>query len=491
MTSPADDILRALDSPDEENRRRALFLAAERRDERALPKLQQMAAEDPSLEVRYYARKALLYFQQVVGVARAGGGSAVDELEGDLTNPDPRVRNEAVQSLARLGGDAARARAVSLVEGEADPFVRATLAVSLGVLGTPGELPALDALLQDSDPRVRANAIEGLMHIGGSEVPARVVPYLKDADNRVKVNAYTALGKFKKMDLLKALGEMLTSDKAWRRDAAAYALVKMEIPESVPLLEYALGDDYVGIRLKARNGLVLLARREVAQAIQVLGRLAGERPHPESYLSLDMLRLRQRGGAARNEEAGRLALIRRIVEAQDREKISMLLRQLGRESRPRVLATLLTAVGNLGSAEALPALRPFLDHGDRRIRANAVEAWGMLGGDTEVGALAPFCKDPDNRVRANAVVALGRRQHDVRADLETMADDTSELMRLSAVYALVELGREEAVPLLSSLLLDPATSVKKKAIDGLRILASDGRQDAHQALVDAGLPIGV
>ena len=491
MTSPADDILRALDSPDEENRRRALFLAAERRDERALPRLQRMAVEDPSLEVRYYARKALLYFQQVVGVRRGGGGDGVGELEGDLSSSDPRIRNEAVQALARLGGDAACRRAVDMVEGEADPFVRATLAVSLGILGGPGEISALDALLQDSDPRVRANAIEGLMHIGGGEVPARVVPYLKDADNRVKVNAYTALGKFKKLDLLKALGEMLTSDKAWRRDAAAYALVKMEIPESVPLLEYALGDDYIGIRLKARNGLVLLARRDVTQAIQVLERLAGRRPAPEAYLCLDMLRLRERVEKPRDEEEGRLALIRRIVEAQDREKISMLLRQLTRESRPRVLATLLTAVGNLGSAEALPALRPFLDNEDRRIRANAVEAWGMLGADAEVGVLEPFRQDPDNRVRANAVVALGRRDRDVRADLEAMADAEGETMRLSAVYALVELGKPEAVPLLSSLLLDPATTVKKKAIDGLRILASDGRQDAALALQAAGLPAGV
>lgn len=491
MTSPADDILRALDSPDEENRRRALFLAAERRDARALPKLQAMVAEDPSLEVRYYARKALLYFQQVVGVRRASGAEAVEELQGDLTSPDPRIRNEAVQTLARLGGDAARVRAVALVEGEADPFVRATLAVTLGVLGGLGEIPALDALLKDRDPRVRANAIEGLMHIGGSEVPARVVPYLKDADNRVKVNAYTALGKFKKIDLLRALGEMLTSGQAWRRDAAAYALVKMEIPESVPLLEYALGDEYIGTRLKARNGLVVLARRGVSQASQVLGRLAGARPYPESYLSLDMLRWRERPDKPRDEEEGRLALIRRIVGAQDREKVSMLLRQLTRESRPRVLATLLTAVGNLGSAEALPAVRPFLESEDRRIRANAVEAWGMLGGDGEVGALEPFRADPDNRVRANTLVALGRRQHDVRSDLEAMADDPAESMRLSAVYALVELGREEAVPLLSSLLLDPATSVKKKAIDGLRILASDGRRDAAQALTDAGLPSGV
>lgn len=491
MSAPADDILRALDSPDEENRRRALFLAAERRDERALPRLQQMAAEDPSLEVRYYARKALLYFQKVVGVRRGGAGSGVEDLEADLGNPDPRVRNEAVQALARQGGDAARRRAVTLVEGEADPFVRATLAVTLGILGGPAEIPALDVLLKDGDPRVRANAIEGLMHIGGPDVPARVVPYLKDADNRVKVNAYTALGKFKKMDLLKALGEMLTSDKAWRRDAAAYALVKMEIPESVPLLEYALGDDYIGIRLKARNGLVLLARREVTQAIQVLERLGGARPHPETYLSLDMLRIRSRPETPRDEEAGRLALIRRIVEAQDREKVSMLLRQLTRESRPRVLATLLTAVGNLGSAEVLPVLRPFLGFEDRRIRANAVEAWGLLGGPQDVEALEPFRRDPDNRVRANAVVALGRRERDVRADLETMADDPSEVMRLSAVYALVELGRDEAVPLLSSLLLDPATAVKKKALDGLRILASDGRQDARQALEAAGLPVGV
>ncbi len=487
MNTDSDDILRALESPDEENRRRALFWVAQKRDVRALFVLKRMAQNDPSVEVRYYAKKALLFFQQLPSPPPASEGTQSSSFEG-LRDPQAKVRNETVQALARSGTEGALEAFSELVGSEKNPFVKATLAVAIGVLGSTPQIPLLDRFLADADPRVRANAIEGLMHIGGPEVSQRIVPHLKDTDKRVKVNAYTALSKVKKIDLLKALGEMLTAEKLWVRDASAYALAKLLLPESVPLLQHALADGYVGVRLKARNGLVSLSERGVTQAGVALERVGGERSGPKAYLTLGMLKLRERTAAGPlNDQEGRLALIRRIVQAHDKEKLGMLIRQLGREKHPKVIATLLAAVGRLGHSGALKALMPFLDSTDRRIRANAVEAIGLLANDEDLGVLEVFALDPDNRVRGNAIVALGNAGLDCSKAIQDMARAPDELMRLSAIYALVELGRLEQLSILETLLEDPLPRVRKKAVDGLRILASDGMAPAGQLLRQAGL----
>lgn len=489
------DILRALESPDEENRRRAIFLVAQRQDYRSVPALETLAAEDPSIEVRYYAKQALLFLQQNAGGAsarepRTQGGDLAPLVQA-LADADPTRRTQAVQELTRLGGEEALAHLVQRVGIEEDAFVRASLAMGLGILGGPSHLALVGGFLEDSDPRVRANAIEGLMNLGTPEASRFIVPHLKDQDNRVRVNAYTALGRFKKLPLLRSLGEMLNSEKAWLRDCATYALCKLEIPESVALLDFAFSDDYIGIRLKARNGLVALASRGVVQALKALERAGGERSAPEDFLTLGMLAPRARRAAhSHSRSEGSLALIRRIVEAEDRKHLAMLLKQLGKERSARVRATLLTAIGKLADLSALGVVRPFLGAAHRRVRANAVEAVGMLAGVRGRELLIPFLEDPDNRVRANAVVALGADPDlDLTAPLEKMAASESELMRLSLVYAVVELRRVAHFPLLERLLHDPAPQVRKKAVNSLRILAGEGFGEARGMLEAAGLPV--
>jgi HEAT repeat protein len=489
------DILRALKSPDEENRRRAIFLVAQGQDYRSVPVLEELAAQDPSIEVRYYAKKALLFLQQNAGGPKQEdsrrGGSPVGGVREALQDADPALRNRAVQALAKQGGEQALALLTERCGVEEDSFVRASLAIALGILGGGTQLSLLRGFLDDPDPRVRANAIEGLMHLGIPEVIRVIVPHLKDQDKRVKVNAYTAMGRFGKLALLRSLGEMLNSDKLWLRDVACYALCKLELPESVALLEHAFSDDYIGVRLKARNGLVGLARKGVSQAEKALERAGGERGAPEDYLTMSMLAPRQRVAmqAADPTEAG-LALIRRIVEAEDRKHLSMLLKQLAKERSPRIVATLLTAVGKLGDGQVLNAVCPFLTATDRRIRANAVEAVGYLAGARSDEFLRPFLTDPDNRVRANAIVAVGANpQVDLTDPLTAMATSVQELMRLSSIYAVVELRRPAFLSLLEELLLDPIPQVRKKAVDSLRILAADGLEGAGGILQQAGLPL--
>lgn len=504
------NIVQGLASPDEETRKRAIFLAAQALDFRAVPALRTIAENDPSIELKYFAKKALFFLQQnylrqqqgqppMEGAPAPPGGdpaeasdttASLQRVRAGLEDPDPQARNRLVQALARHGAAEALDLVLERVDKETDPFVRATMAVTVGILGTRREVPVLERFLKDEDPRVRANAIEGLMHVGAPEAARLIAPHLKDLDNRVKVNAYTALGKFERVDLLRALAEMIGSEQVWLRDSATYALVKLELPESVPLLDHALKDEYKGIRLKARNGLVLLAKRGVSTARAVLERYGGERDAPESYLTLEFLDLARAAAAqgAGDDPQGRLEAVLRVVQRQDRSKADALLTQLNSERDPRVLATLLLGLARLGDRRCLGAVAAHLRSPDRRVRANSVEALGVLGGADVQPMLVPFLQDPDNRVRANAVVALKDAQGvELTPVLLGMAQDSTELMRLSAVYALLELRREDLLPLLAQLARDPVPRVRKKALDSLRILGAAGMAAAASALAEASL----
>lgn len=497
---------KALSSAEEATRKQAILAAAQAFEVRLVPLLQRIAQQDPSIELRFLAKKALAFFQLRLRQAQEkkaatgigeGPQARIRGLLEELRSPDVEVRNNAVQSLGKLGGKDVAHEILLACKRESDPFVRASLAVAVGQAAKEDGLDALRAFLNDEDPRVRANAIEGMSFLPAQQAAQWITPHLKDEDSRVKVNAYTALGKIRKIDLLQALGRMLDSEKVWLRDSAAYALCKLEIPESVPLLERALADPFQGVRLKARNGLVLLAKAEVSQAQKALERVGGERDSPEAYLTTSMVgprgqireaaaQVRAPGPQPGGEEA-RLALIRRIVEADDRGKIAMLVKQLGKEKNPKVLASLISALGQLGDGRLLASLQGFLGSPDRRIRANAVEALGLLGSEATCESLLRFTQDEDNRVRANAVVALASlADRDVSPELEAMVESEDILMRLSAIYAVTTLGSPEYLGFLARLTRDGDPGVSRKALESLQILAGEGEDEAGKILEDLG-----
>jgi HEAT repeat protein len=98
----------------------------------------------------------------------------------------------------------------------------------------------------------------------------------------------------------------------------------------------------------------------------------------------------------------------------------------------------------------------------------------------------PFLADPDNRARANAAKALhvfGRPEG--RPVLEAMLEDPSELMRLSSVWAIGELGFDGAAELLLARgRIEPSAAVKSKISDALLTLAQKEKKGT------AGRPAG-
>jgi len=183
----------------------------------------------------------------------------------------------------------------------------------------------------------------------------------------------------------------------------------------------------------------------------------------------------------------RLAAVERIVLAGSREALSELKGALADESDIYVRAALVRAIGELGTVNDLPVVRPFLTNSDHRTRANAVEAIGLLGEEEDLETLLPFLDDRNHRVRANAVIAL-KDSYPVEAGsaLESLAENRDARFRAAAAFACLKVTTDGAVELLAGLVDDEAPNVAARAVSFLKILESAGNGKASAIMEKLG-----
>ncbi len=124
------------------------------------------------------------------------------QLSQFFSDPDARVRREALDSVTKLGDPQALAEVTGLL-GDQDPGLRGRAARSLGELAQRSQTAAdksraaqsLQALLADGDSKVRREAVGALRGIGGREVMPSLVKALQDKSFEVQEQAVEALGQ--------------------------------------------------------------------------------------------------------------------------------------------------------------------------------------------------------------------------------------------------------------------------------------------------------
>ncbi len=507
-----DDLFISLQSPDEDVRKSAIERLERNTDMRAIPALMKLSTSDESLEVRFLAKKVLNKYRQQI---RAGDweqskesppqkpgpatGSApgvlppgVDELSNvyeQLQGTDPKTRIQAIMALVQLKAPDALRRLRRLEVKEDKPKVRAALVLALGLIGGEAELDMIKGFLAERNPRVRCNAIEALRRLGGDSCVADIAQALKDRSRRVKDQALSTLKEVRPAVLVAALQNMLTADEKDSRDAAAYALLKLEMPETLPLIVGLLSDAEMTIRLKARNALVTLAKKGCKEAAEALERLAGKRATPDDFMTISVLERRPHlQQLCDPKPRERMKAIATIIESSDSKRVPHLLQALLIEKDAFVRAKLVIALGRLKAREAIPTLKLLASDKDDRIRANAVEALGDIGESEVFPFIVPFLEDENNRVRANAIVAL-RTYQLVKLDipLKTMVTHKDPLMRRSAIWAITEVRSPRYVNLLKHLLSDGDKKVKRQAVEAVKLLAAEGFAEAVKVSSHTGM----
>lgn len=375
---------------------------------------------------------------------------------GGILAAHPDVEPPAwVVERARAEAEALR---VMLVEDD-DPAV----ARALGIAATPSAVETLVALV--GPPRRSEAALTGLLAVPPDQRSSALMDSMGAADRDELITLLALLPPQTDPDRIRTLLPFLSHGDATVRAAAAEALGRAPAERTLPLLAAELDRQTVAPEVvRALGGLGALACGALlplledpapavrSAAAEALGRcddasvtdalaaaLAREGDAPTRGSLLRALgRLGPDGHLHRLVEAledpdpdVRLAAIEGLGTSRSPSAVAPLRRML-RGPTAETLAAL-QALGDLGLADAAPALEPFLSAPDPDQRRTAARAAIPLAAELSGDAIAPLPGDADEWVRVYAARILGRRGGAERARLERLAnEDPSPLVRSEA-----------------------------------------------------------
>ncbi|WP_374319454.1 HEAT repeat domain-containing protein [Aquabacterium sp.] len=256
------------------------------------------ALSDPDERVRQEVAAALAYWELP---------DVIHALVASLSDPSEQVRSAAAISLAEIKQPASGALLLPRLE-RAEGFVLASLLHALRELRLPASLGAALRGADDVDDRVRLAAV-GLLGWLKDAAALPALERLAASDPVVAVRRAAAgalgLAQGHEAAVLPALLSALQDD-AWQvREEAAATLGKLRLSDSVEPLVDALSDGYWQVRLIAARALGRLRDR----------RATG--PLVRHALSHDMVNLRKEAAIALGEIGDAEALPALRIAAED------------------------------------------------------------------------------------------------------------------------------------------------------------------------------
>lgn len=517
-------LLTALEDEDEQVRLEAARSAGRVRLADAVPMLQEWL-DDPEPELRTVAASALgaigdprpipdlvrALGDQDTGVRRAAVGALLeaararpDDREiatpilGRLDDADPEVRIDAATAL----GELADPRAVVPLVGRArdqTPEVRTAVYGALGALGDARAVSALAMGLRDEAEAPRLAAVRALGRIGSDRAVAPLVALLGGVDPRTGQAVITALGAIgsaraldaivgatARPELRVAAGHVL----AEHPDAALTARLADRVRRArdvalVQTLALALAR-----RLERRPAPeaapALIAALRVSEAPVVLLALARS-GDPEVVVPL-LESMVQAARTGRSTEPALDALDAYLdLHPHDGRAADPLLSILG-DVPPAHRGRVVSLLGRVRAARALPSVRPLLDHPEPALRIAAAEAIGAIGDPRGAEALRPLLDDENARLRMVAARGLGRSiDAEGLAQLRARLVDPSPVDRHALLVAIgIALGRDEdpvapsgtLVEALADVAGGPDRPLASRAIEALARAPGDAARDA-------------
>jgi len=97
-------------------------------------------------------------------------------------------------------------------------------------------LSVLQEILSDRDPRVRAEALQSLIKFRGSVISPLLKKYLKDSDPRVRITALRGMFQYEKKIDPNILLQCLSDESTWVRRKVATLLGWAQIDGALPIL---------------------------------------------------------------------------------------------------------------------------------------------------------------------------------------------------------------------------------------------------------------
>lgn len=255
---------------------------------------------------------------------------------------------------------------------------------ALGRIVYAPALPFLTECLRHALPRVRANAVEAIarLKLPEGETIRLLGPLLSDDNNRVLANAVAALWPTSARErAFRTLEASIAHPDKWYRASMAFTLGQINCAESVGPLVLLLKDQDPDVRRNAQNAVRRLTDKTA------VGKLV-------EFVNDENLEVRIKAV----EQIG----LSGIVAYNDVLHLMM----IDAEAFPRLLASVVLALGRMRLPENIATISYYLNDRDERIRANAVEALESINDPKVMSLVNLAISDSNARVRANAAKAL-------------------------------------------------------------------------------------
>ena len=294
-----------------------------------------------------------------------------------VISPDPRLRTLPVKGLR-----------------DSDTAVRRNAIRALGNLGSAAPIDALAAKLSESGEE-KADAIRALGAIGkpAADVLRRYLQTSKDPD-AFQVTGLLALAPNANRDDIAWVAPHLKSESKYVRAAAASVLGRIGHPSAQAALVTALKDADP------------LARAAVAKALGQVGTIyAAQQLVPLLKDPSPLVASMAAWGVGAAKYAGAVDALKGAAKSRASPEAAPS-RVGDMYGRPELAA--IEALGRIGGAEAVAALRESLKSRSWLTRATAAEALGQAGDKSPevLGDLDKLLADRTNLVRAQALLSL-------------------------------------------------------------------------------------
>lgn len=409
-----------------------------------------------------------------------------------LQSEDPYARFAGLKKALQQDSEIARLCVLGALEKESVAQLKASMIMAAGRFARPDDIELISGFLRDSDSRVRANAVEALALIGGEAASRYIISMMGDDDNRVKTNVVKALKGMGGSNLLELLRRMSQDERVWMRASAVFAFSRIKSPQSLVMLaQVAANDSEQQIREKAVAAITAEKEDGNPAAVVILDKLSAMAPGQQQSAGAqieqelapvgqdDILQQLQH-----SDPCKRYLAISEICD--DFERFAgAFVAAFQEETDPFLLSMMLTAIKEKKPANSVNRCIQLLKHEDDRVRANAVEAAAAVEVVSSADYIYPLLLDKNSRVAANAVIALGSiGRVDTFHEVQKLLGKGREAFRQSALY-IISLQREQQyVPLLEKLLLDSSPKVRDKTYDILRVYVNDRVPGALKLLQD-------
>lgn len=328
----------------------------------------------------------------------------------------------------------------------------------------------ITAFLQDDDPRVLATALECLENIANPDVQMQVLEFILHDDNRVRATAMKTLYKLGEEKGLSLLDEMSHAENSAYRDSAAFALASLNSDKAIPSLRFLLFDTVESVRAKAYGGLLQLANKGSAQALDVIND-AGFQVLPSDNVSAP--NVTDSAALHSNVKEFRLQALATLDQKPPEIALRSILTRLTLE---RDIDVRVAGIGCLTKISGYAALKqelllPYLTSDSDLVRVAALEVMIGVIPATEKSFFISFLDDFSPKVIACALLGLmdGNYNSYIEYGLRRLFNIDAEEALLRGVYCVGILQNEKYLDFVERILYCFYPKVRER---GLELLSS-------------------